>query len=432
MPTTHRPRRPAGPPRPAAGSSSSSTGRPRESTSEPRLRRGTVRVGTDIAWRIRSGHPWLFRDVLGNRPLREQAGDPIDIVDQNGSFVARGLFDPTGPIAVRVFTRDPNTILEAQTIRRRVEQARRLRERFIAAGTTAYRVIHGEGDGLPAITVDRYGDYLVAHLYSASCEPIAEALYDALVAVWKPKAIYAQHRFRPQTGDGPRAPGELVRGDAAPPEVEVHEGGLAFAVDVTAPLGTGLFLDLRAGRQAMARYVSGRRVLNLFSYTGAFSLHAAHAGASEVVSVDLSSKAHGRARRNLQINKLSEQGHDFVVGDAIKVLARMEERKRRFDVVIIDPPSFSQTKGGPPFSAQKDYRDLVAAALTVLETDGILACASNTAKLSIEEFDRILGDGASASHRSLKVIERLGLPPDFPVPAGFPEGHYLKFEICVS
>lgn len=402
--------------------------------SGPRLRRGAVRVGHDIAWHVRGGHPWIFRDALGGRSPADKAGEVVDVLDQTGAFVARGLYDPIGPVAVRVFARDPDTVLDASTIRARVERARRLREALLPPDHTAFRVLHGEGDGLPGITVDRYGDHLVAHLFTASVEPFAAHVLDALEAVWKPRSIYQQLRYRPQTGEGPRAPAELVRGEVAPVEIEVRENGLAFAVDVTAPLGTGLFLDLRAGRAAIARHLAGRRVLNLFSYTGAFSLYAAHAGAREIVSVDLAAKAHGRARRNLQLNGLAETGHEFIAGDALSVLTKMNERKRAFDAVIVDPPSFAQAGHGTQardkvFVAQKDYRDLVEAALSVLAPGGLLACASNTARLPLDDFDRILGDGAARARRRLSIVERAGLPPDFPVPAGFPEGHYLKFEI---
>jgi 23S rRNA (cytosine1962-C5)-methyltransferase len=145
--------------------------------------------------------------------------------------------------------------------------------------------------------------------------------------------------------------------------------------------------------------------------------------------VDLSPRAHARARRNLQLSGSGEQGHEFVAGDAAKVIARMADRGRRFDLVVVDPPSFAQAKGHV-FVAQKDYRDLVTEALSVTEPGGLLACASNTAKLQPDDFDRILGDGAGRAHRPLVVVERCGLPADFPVPAGYPEGHYLKFSIC--
>ncbi len=394
------------------------------------MRRGVVRIAGDIATRLRAGHPYLFREALGGRPLREPAGATIDLVDEAGEFVARGLYDPDGVVALRVITRDADEPIAAAAVERRVNAARRLREQLMPKqGMTAYRVLHGEGDGLPGVTVDRYGDHLVVHLFSPALEPLREWLYDALEAAWKPKSIYEQRRFKPLAGDAPRGPATLARGELAPVEIEVEEYGVKFVIDVTAPLGTGLFLDLREGRRVVAEHAAGKRVLNLFSYTGAFSVWAARAGAKEIVSVDLATKAHGRARRNLQVNGFSEAGHEFIPGDAFKVLARMSERKRSFDLIVLDPPSFSQAKGRV-FSVQKDYRELVEAALEVTAPGALVACVSNTMKVSSEELDRAIGEASVRARRMVRIVERRGLPADFPVAAGFHEGHYLKFFLC--
>jgi 23S rRNA (cytosine1962-C5)-methyltransferase len=401
-------------------------------TFAPRVRRGTVRVPPDVAARLRAGHPFLFREALGSRPLREPAGEVLEVLDAAGEFVGRGLYDPEGVVALRIVTRDPGEAIDAAAVKRRVEAARRLRLELMRADDTAYRVLHGEGDFLPGVTVDRYGDHLVAHLYSPAVEPLREWLYDALEAAWAPRSIYEQRRYRPlgaHTQEAPRAPATLARGQLAPVEIEVREDGLTFVVDVTAPLGTGLFADLREGRRAVAARATGRRVLNLFSYTGAFSVYAARAGAREVVSVDLAPKAHARLRRNLGASGLGEAGHEFVVGDAFKVLARMAERRRQFDVIVVDPPSFAQAKGRV-FSAHKDYRELVEAALAVAAPGALVTCVSNTMKMSAEELDRAVGEAAMRARRLVRVVERRGLPADFPVPAGYSDGHYLKCFLC--
>jgi 23S rRNA (cytosine1962-C5)-methyltransferase len=398
---------------------------------EPRVRRGTVRVAPDVAARLRAGHPLVYREALGARPLRESAGEMLEVVDADGVFVARGLYDPEGVVALRVVTRDPHEIIDATALRHRVDAARRLRAQLVPDDTDAYRVIHAEGDAIPGITVDRYGDYLVTHLFTASAEPLREWLYDALESIYKPKAIYEQKRYKPQTGEGVRAPASLARGEVAPVELEVREAGVRFSVDVTAPLGTGLFPDLREGRRAVAERARGRRVLNLFSYTGAFSVWAARGGATQVTSVDLAQKAHARARKNLALNGLDEKAHELIAGDAFKVLARMSERGQKFDLVILDPPSFAQAKGRV-FSVQKDYRELVEAALTVAAPDALIACVSNTHKLSWDELDRAIGEAAGRVGRFSRVVERRGLPPDFPVPAGHAEGHYLKFALVAA
>lgn len=394
------------------------------------MRRGTLRIPTEIAHHLRSGHPFVYREALKGRPLRDEPGAVLEIVDDAGDFVARGLFDPEGVVVVRVVSRDPREPIDGQAVTRRVEAAKRLRAQLLAAdGMSAFRVFHGDGDGLPGVTVDKYGDYLVVHLYSPALEPLKDALYDALEAAWRPKAIYEQKRYRSLGGEAPRGPATLERGEVAPVELEVEEHGVKFLVDVTAPLGTGLFPDLREGRRAVAERAGGRRVLNLFSYTGAISVWAARGGASEVVSVDLAQKAHARARRNFELNGLSERGHEFIVGDAFKVLAKLAERQRKFDLIVLDPPSFSQAKGRV-FSVSKDYTELVQGALEVAATDALVACVSNTLKLPLDDLDRAIGEGAWRARRNARVVERRGLPVDFPVAAGYPEGHYLKFVLC--
>ena len=405
---------------------------PRRRKPGPVVRRGTIRLQHEVARRVRLGHPWVYREAIA-RTIREEAGNPVELVDWDGEFVARGLWDGESAISVRVMTRNPQRAIDAQLVAGRVRSAIELRRRTLDLDTEqAVRLVHGESDGLPALFVDRYGDHLVCQVYASCAVPLLPALYDALEAELTPAAIYEQRRTRPLSGDAPpRAAAELVRGVPAPVELEVREGDLRFAVDVTSPLSTGLFADLRTGRRAVARWARDRRVLNLFSYTGAISVYAAAGGAREVVSVDVAAKAHARARRNFALSGLDPEQPEYIVGDAFKVLARFAERRRTFDMVVIDPPAFaSGTRGGKPWSAVKDYGELVAAALDVLEPGGLLAAASSTHKMSHTEFDLALADGAARVGTDLRIVERCSLPPDFPVAPGFPEGNYLKFVIA--
>jgi len=417
----------------------SSTRRPgaragRKKPAGPVVRRGTIRLQHEVARRIRLGHPWVYREALDpRRAMRETPGDVVELVDWDGDFVGRGIWDGESAIAIRVMTRDERDEIGGGLVRSRALAAIAMRRRHIDFDREqAVRLVHGEGDGLPAVFVDRYGDFLVCQVYASCALNMLPSLYDALAAELSPRAIYEQRRTRSLAGEAPaRAAAELVRGDVAPIEVEVREGDLAFAVDVTAPLSTGLFADLRLGRRAIARWAKGRRMLNLFSYTGAISVYAAHAGAREVVAVDVAAKAHTRARRNFALSGLDPEAPEYVVGDVFKVLARWAERGRRFDLVVIDPPAFaSGSRGGRPWSAVKDYGELVAAALDVLEPGGLLAAASSTHKMNAGDFDLALADGAARARTTLRILERVSLPPDFPVPPGFPEGNYLKFAIA--
>jgi 23S rRNA (cytosine1962-C5)-methyltransferase len=385
----------------------------------------------EIASRVRAGHPWIYREVLAGRPLSEKTGAVVELVDSSGAFVARGIYEEGAIIAIRVVTRDPAETVDQGLVARRVAEAAALRKRFVPADVTAYRVLNAESDGLPAITVDRYGDWLVVHFFSPAALPMREALYDALEREPGVKGIYEQKRFRPLSGEAPRGPAELARGAVAPVEIEVSEGPCRFFADVTAPLSTGLFLDLREGRRRIAAWARGRRVLNLFSYTGAISVWAQHGGASEIVAVDVSAKAHARARRNFVLSGMDGEKPEHIVGDAFKVLAKGAERGRKFDMIVLDPPAFGSAGKGQTFSATQDYRELIQAALGALTPGGVLAAVSSTHKISSEEFDRMLADGAARAGTWLRVVERPCLPPDFPVNPGFPEGGYLKCVIAV-
>lgn len=399
----------------------------------PIVRRGTVRLPHDVARRVRLGHPWIYREALGGRALKEQPGRPIDLVDGDGDFVGRAVYDGETAIAARVVTRDASETVGPQLFRARARSAVEFRRRlFDFDRHENLRLINAESDGIPAVVVERYGAYLVSQLTSPAATAYAAAIYDGLEDELQPAAIYEQRRFRPLAGEGPRGGAELVRGSPAPVEIEVRDGDLRFLADVTAPVSTGIFADLREGRRAITSWAEGRRVLNLFSYTGAISVAAAHGGATSVAAVDVAAKAHARARKNFALNGFDAETPEHIVGDAFKVLARMAERRRRFDLVVLDPPAFaSAPRGGRAWSAVKDYGELVAAALGVLESGGLLAAASSTHKLSPVDFDAALARGAERASAYLRVIDRRSLPPDVPVSPGFPEGNYLKFAIAV-
>jgi len=393
-----------------------------------------VRLSGDVAHRVRAGHPWVYREALGPRPIAPEPGTPIDLIDPDGEFVGRGVYDGDSAIAVRVFVRNPDVSIDGALIRERVKAAVALRKKFVAMATLGnIRIVNGESDGLPGIVVERYGDYLVSQLYTSAVATMRDDLYDALVEELSPKAIYEQRRYRSLGGEAPRqAAAELVRGAAAPVELEIVEDDLKFVVDVTAPLSTGLFADLREGRRAVRQWANGKRVLNLFSYTGAISVYAQAGGAAEVCAIDVAAKAHARARRNFTASGFDPEKPEHIVGDVFTVLARFVERRRTFDMVVVDPPAFASAaaRGGKPWSAMRDYSELITAALDVLAPGGLLAAASSTHKMTNEEFERSIADGAMGAGTRLQILDRRPLPSDFPTVPGFPEANYLKFIVA--
>jgi 23S rRNA (cytosine1962-C5)-methyltransferase len=346
--------------------------------------------------------------------------------------VARGYVDEGHAVAVRVLTRDAKERVTPGNGVIGARFARAVQLRWFCFGAQrpeAMRLFNGESEGLPGVAVDRYGEFVVVQWLAAGALPWRDELYDAIESAIKPRGIYEQRRFRPLAGQAAPEPATRARGDEAPLEIVVADGPARFGVDVTAPLGVGLFPDMRLGWAAVAARAAERRVLNLFSYTGAFSVHAAKAGAREVVAVDVAAKAHARARRNYELSGLDPAKLEAVTGDALKALDRFNERKRRFDIVVCDPPTFSHGPAGQ-FSVAKDLAAMAAGCVAVLEPGGLLVFATNSTKVATLELDRALGEGAAVHGADLRVIGRAGLPPDYPVAPGFPEGNYLKVVIA--
>jgi len=398
------------------------------------MRQGVYRLPDDVARRVHLGHPWIFREALGARKVTEPTGTLVDLVANNRNFLARGYVDSDHPIAVRIISRDADERVHPGSGAIAARFMRAVKLRWQVLGTlrpTALRLFSGENEGLPGVTVDRYGDFVVVQWLSAGALPWRDELYEAITSSVAPRGIYDQKRVRSLGGQAAPEPAVKVAGEEAPLEIVVEEEGCRFAVDVTAPLGVGFFPDMRIGRDAVARRAAERRVLNLFSYTGAFSVRAAKAGATEVVAVDTSAKAHARARRNYELSGLDASKVELITADAMKTLERFADRKRAFDLVVCDPPTFSHGQG-KPFSATSDLGQLAGAAASVLTPGGFLAFATNAAKMSSADVDRAIAEGAAAFGHNLHIIERHSLPPDFPVNPGFPEGNYLKFVLAVK
>jgi 23S rRNA (cytosine1962-C5)-methyltransferase len=394
---------------------------------------GQYRIPVDVATRVRAGHPWVFREALGTRGVAEPTGAVVELIAGNRELVGRGYVDRDHAIAVRVLTRDPaeRVIPGNGVVAARFERAAQLRWLlFGAARPQAMRLFVGESEGLPGVVVDRYGDFVVVQWLSAGALGWRDELYDAIERSLRPRGIYEQQRTRPLGGGAPPEPAVRARGEEAPVELVIEDGSCRFGVDVTAPLGVGLFPDMRLGWAAVAARAQDRRVLNLFSYTGAFSLHAAKAGAAEVVAVDVAPKVHARARRNYELSGLDPARLETITGDALKALERFASRGRSFDVVVCDPPTFSHGPAGQ-FSVARDLARLAEVCAAVVAPGGFLFFATNSTKVTAAEVDRALGEGAASARADLRIVERVGLPPDFPVAPGFPEGNYLKLAVAV-
>ncbi len=394
------------------------------------VRRSTVRIDRETARWIQQGHPWIFRDSLrsSTRGLEGKTG-LVEIVDRTGSFVGRGYFVEEGAIAIRVLSTTQRPSSVEGIVGRAVDRAlaRRL---LLPADLTVYRLLHGDGEGLSGLIVDRYGDHGVMYVYCEEAEFLVEPVCEILGRRAGLAGIYVQRRYQAASPDETRQPAKLAWGIKAEVEQVVIEEGLRYWVDVRAPLSVGLFADLRGARTLVRNLAKGRRVLNLFSHTGAFSVAAAAGGAERVVSVDLSGRYQAWAQKNFRLNGLAFERNAFPTADASGYLAKAASRRsERFDLVIVDPPTFSAGRK-KAFSVMRDYPDLVRGILSVLAPGGLILAASNTRKMPEQDFHRLLAEGGAMAHRPLVVLSRLGLPLDFPVPTPLFDGHYLKAVLC--
>lgn len=391
-------------------------------------------VGSETIRMLELGHPWIIADRYTKQWPAGKAGELIALVDDKQSHLATALYDPKDRIIARILSED-KIQLTGGWLEKKLIQAKQLRQHAQLNETDAYRWLNGEGDGLPGVTVDRYGDYLMLQLYTPAWDAYLAPLTTALQQVFQPKGIY--RKLRPQETRALEAKkrtkeySRLIAGSAAPVPLQVKENGLNYLVDLREGLNTGLFPDQRRNRQELMARVAGKRVLNLFAFTGAFSVAAAAAGARKVTSVDVSAKYLEVARENFSINRINPKQHEFIVSDVFAELTRMRSQQRRFDVILFDPPSFSTTRKSR-FSTHGGTSKLVAATLPLLEPGGLLISSSNHQKVSMDDYMKELRRGALQSGAELKTIFTSGQPEDFPCSVSFPEGRYLKFVISVK
>ncbi len=399
----------------------------------------TLRLPEHLAGPLAAGHPWLYRDhVPGKPPIADGAWVRVEA----GRAAAVGLWAAEGAIAVRALRRAPAGGPLAAPDRAWVEAtvARALEARASVAGpdTDAYRLLFGEGDGLPGLTVDRYGRFAVVKTYADAyrragtdahglCEQVVRALAGAL----RLKGVLAA----PQDG----APLTALHGELPPPEVTVHEHGLAFLANLHEGQKTGLFLDHRDNRATVRRLAVGRTVANLFAYSGAFSVYALAGGARRAVDVDVAAAALRDAERNVAANAarfpdgadVDPRGrHATLALDLLTdpAAALHHADLAGSDLIVLDPPSLARHKG-QRHAALRAYRRLNAAAMAALPDGGLLATASCTAQVAPEAFRSALAEAAAEAGVDARVLHEAGHAADHPVPLAFPEGRYLKFVV---
>jgi len=374
---------------------------------------------------LRRGHPWLWRDAVARGLDGVGPGEEVQVSGPDGAPVGCGLADPASTIAVRLWTHGRSPV-DAELLRERTAAACALRARlFEQAETNAYRVLHGEGDRTPGFVVDRYDHVAVLRTdgdgATARAADVVAALTPALESLGVSTIV---HRVGLK-GQQPRF--ELLRGDPAPDKVTVREHGVPFVVDLARGQKTGAFLDQRENRRRVGELASGARVLNLFSYAGGFSLHAAARGARHVTSVDVAAAAHATAQASFRAAGLDPHAHAFVTADVFAFLEAARKKRETWDLVVSDPPSFAPSEKSVP-RALAAYRTLHQACAAVLAPGGVLCAASCSSHVDETAFLSTLDD-ATLERADLRLLEVHGAGPDHPTLPAFPEGRYLKFAV---
>ena len=375
-------------------------------------------------------HPWVFSKAVKSVNGNPANGQTVEIVSSKGEWLGYAAYSAASQIRARIWSFNQEEQVDADFFQRRLARAWQLRcELFDLNHTTGVRVVAGESDGLPGITIDKYNDILVCQLLSAGADYWRDTLVQALIALFPDHSIYERsdvdvrkkEGLQPVTGwlHLPRDSGEVV----------IKEHGMSLLVDVVQGHKTGFYLDQRASRAAAKRYARNKTVLNCFSYTGTFAVAALQGGAISVTNADLSELALANAQKNATLNQLDLTKLDNVKFDVFKLLRQYREQGKQFDMVILDPPKFADSKA-QLMGACRGYKDINMVAMQIVRPGGLLLTFSCSGLMEDSLFQKIVADAALDAKRDCLFIEKLSQDSDHPIASFYPEGSYLKGLVC--
>ncbi|HUS29877.1 MAG TPA: class I SAM-dependent rRNA methyltransferase [Kofleriaceae bacterium] len=386
------------------------------------MKRVRWRVTKPLRDRVLAGHPWVYDRALAP-PKGIKTGDLVTLVDEKGPL-ATAIADPSSPLAARVLDLDPAATCDGAWARRRCEEAAARRSRDpLLVGCTGRRLVHGEADGCPGLVVDAYTDTAVIVFDGPGVAEFWRArMADVLAGLERGGAMIEHVWLRGQRGE--RMHGEALRGDP-PDEIVINEDDARFGVDVRSGQKTGFFLDQRDNRRTIRKHAAGATVLNVFSYTGGFSIHAALGGATKVTSVDIAHPAIAAIERNVALSGLDIAAHERVAVDAFDFFERAAKQGRTWDLVIVDPPSFAPNERSKT-AALRAYERLATAALAVTSQGGRFALASCSSHITEGDLLGVVANITTIGP-TLRLRTAAGAGSDHPVLPAFSEGRYLKF-----
>ncbi|TZE83424.1 class I SAM-dependent rRNA methyltransferase [Calorimonas adulescens] len=374
--------------------------------------------------RILNGHPWIFDNEISLVEGEYSPGDVVEVYDYKKKFIGKGFISPKSKIRIRLLTRNKDENIDENFIRNKVVEACEYRKRIM--DISSCRLIYGEADGLPGLIVDKFGDYLVLQSLTIGIEKFKQVVVDVLIDIIAPKGIYERNDVPVRELEGIKQQSGYLYGSFDPMQ-QFEENGLKFWVDMKNGQKTGYFLDQKENRMSIKSFVQGANVLDCFCNTGSFSVHAAFFGAASVMGIDISPNVLEIAKKNAELNNVSEIC-TFKEANVFDMLKEYDEEGKKYDVIILDPPAFtksSKTVG----NAYRGYKEINLRAMKLLPPGGILITSSCSQHINREEFLNIIVDAARDTKRKLRLIEFRGQAKDHPILPASRETNYLKFAI---
>ncbi|MDL2001553.1 class I SAM-dependent methyltransferase [Vibrio parahaemolyticus] len=380
---------------------------------------------------VKRKHPWIFSRGIGIVEGEPALGETVDVFTHDGKWLAKAAYSPESQIRARIWSFEKEEINKAFFVKR-FQNAQLLREDVIERdGLTGYRLIAAESDGLPGVTIDRYQNFFVCQLLSAGAEYNKQAIVDALVECFPDCNIYERSDVAVRKKEGLKETTGVLHGEMPPKSVVIEENGVKISVDIVGGHKTGFYLDQRDSRQQAMKYVKDKEVLNCFSYTGGFGLYALKGGAKRVINADVSQPALDTAKYNAELNEfdISKKRAVFLNADVFKLLREYRDQGTQFDVVIMDPPKFAESKAQLN-GACRGYKDINMLAMQILKPGGTLLTYSCSGLMDQVLFQKIIADAAVDANRQVKFVERFEQAADHPTDTAYPEGFYLKGFAC--
>ncbi|MFH2137927.1 MAG: class I SAM-dependent rRNA methyltransferase [Candidatus Omnitrophota bacterium] len=383
----------------------------------------TVILKPDQGQRIYSGYPRVFNYQISQIKGDFKPGDIVSVTNSRSEFVGRGYINPGSNIPVRILTHDDEPI-NKEFLTRRIKQAIDFRKNIISEDTNAYRLIFSESDFLSGLIVDVYGDCLVIQMLTLGMENQKQDIIDILKEFIKPKGIYLRNDTPLRLQENLSLEKKVVCGRFGT-KLEIRENGVPFVVDIENGQRTGFYIDRRDNRLLLKEITKGKTVLDCFCYSGAFSVYASRYGASKVVGIDISAHALKFAKTNMKLNRINSRRYEFKEDDVFNALRDLCDRRAKFDVVMLDPPSLVSSKNKID-SGLRGYRELNLRALTLLNRGGILVTSSCSYPVHDQLFKQVLQEVADKEGRMLRVIKSGSQSPDHPKFLNIKENSYLK------